>query len=305
MSRQRKAEEEFFAASFLQWIQQHEDPQAQQIEDIVDDPDMAIISRGKKVAVELSQVPSRYIIEQLHRRRPGPAYVENNVTGHMTIYPFEPHRWVHEVVKKKEVRAGRYRKRVGASEVWLLLHSRSRTVNWPMSNPSSLRTREVEALLMRFGLKTNYSFDRVFYIYSDGSCVDLTARPMPISVSPMVDIGYPAFTSYMFSVGFQVPLNGFGSKIYNFGEVAFTETTIISPQDDWMRCRLPNVEYPVYESRVAVDSNEAKWTIFRDGIPTILDINVTSLQGRMAYAHTLIEWSVLETRFEARYDQPI
>ena len=69
-------------------------------------------------------------------KRPAPTYTKNKIEGHLTVYPFEPHRWVHEVLDKKRDKVDLHKKHINASEMWLVMHSHSIKSDWPMSDSS-------------------------------------------------------------------------------------------------------------------------------------------------------------------------
>ena len=121
----------------------------------------------------------------INRQLPPAVVSPGGLKGDLAIYPFEPHRWVREVVKSKSAKAFSYRSAIQADEIWLVLHSHSIIDAWPMSGRKKRQCREAEDLLLRFGLKgQNHNFDRIFCVYADGETVELTDdRPIPKSVS--------------------------------------------------------------------------------------------------------------------------
>jgi hypothetical protein len=298
----RKIEESHFAKVFLSWFQKNHDPDAHEMPGITDCPDMAMETRGRILAVEFSQIPSSYIIQEFHRQMPAPLYAKDKITGNLVVYPFEPHRWVHEVIKNKEVKADAYKLAVRADEIWLVMHCHSMRDDWPMSGPSRLATRDIEALLMRFGLKaTRGKFERVFYVYADGTVIDLTEGVIPSAIGLPKGYGYPAVTAHKFSFGFAVPLPGLGVHECVFDTIAFNKTVIV-PKDDWMANTFPEIKEPVFTSRASVSSEIAEWEISRDGnVISRQRMEVSEHIGQTRYLHFLLEWSIEKTTFEVQF----
>lgn len=137
----------------MAYIRQEIDPQAAAVPEVTDKPDLVVSFFGRIVGVELTQLPSDYIIRWFHKNRPAPKKAKDAIEGHRTIFPFEPHRWVSEVVEKKSIRTENYRRNIGADEMWLVMHSHSTKDPWPMSGGTNKESRSVDALLMRFGLQ--------------------------------------------------------------------------------------------------------------------------------------------------------
>ena len=88
---------------------------------------------------------------------------------------------------------------------------------------------------MRFGTKQyGSSFDRLFYIYSDGAVVDLTDGLIPSTVSlPVGAAGYPAVTSHQFSFSFDVPLPQLGFREYHLGQFNSLERLWLPLMTGW------------------------------------------------------------------------
>lgn len=300
MRTKRKAEEDFFIQKFMDYFRTEIDENAAEIPEVTDKPDLAISSQGRVIGVELSQFPSSYIIENFHKKRPPPTYTNNEIEGHLSVYPFEPHRWVHQVLQKKCKKVGAHKKRINSDEMWLVMHCHSIKDDWPMSDALKEGSREAEALLMRFGTKQYRSnFERLFYIYADGTVVSLTggSELIPSAVTLPDGVGYPAVTAHQFSFSFDVPLPGLGDREYQFEEIQFAET-IVAPMDDWMAERGPEIERPKFTASARVDSDRMEWKIFRDGVPIVDKVVETSDKiGKTMYMHLLFNWSIKKTTF--------
>lgn len=300
MRTKRKAEEEFFIQKFMNYFRTEIDENATEISEVTDKPDLAISSQGRVIGVEFSQFPSRYIIKNFHKKRPPPIYTKNKIEGHLSVYPFEPHRWVHEVLEKKHTKVEAHKKRIDSDEMWVVMHCHSVKHEWPMSNCSSEGSRGAEAILMLFGTKQYRSnFERIFYIYADGTVVSLKGETelIPSAVSVPDGNGYPAVTAHQFSFSFDVPLPGLGIREYQFDEIQFAET-IVAPIDDWMANRDPQIERPKFKANARVDSEKMEWRIFRDGELVLDNVFETSGQiGKTMYMHLLFEWGIEKTTF--------
>jgi hypothetical protein len=300
MRTQRKTEESFFVHRFMEYCRAEIDNDASEILEITDSPDLAISSLGRVIGVEFSQFPSSYIIESFHKKRPEPTYTKNEIEGNLTIYPFEPHRWVHEVLDKKCGRVGTHKKRINADEMWLVMHCHSTTSEWPMSDMSEKANREFEALLMRFGTKQyRSSFERIFYIYADGTVVTLSGDSIivPSAVMLVNGLGYPAVTTHQFSFSFDVPLPGLGVRNYQFQTLQFSET-IIAPIDDSMANRSPEIERPKFTAEAQVDSDKVDLILYRNGVLAgRLALPISNQIGKTMYMHSLVQWGIEETDY--------
>lgn len=300
MRAKRKPDEDFFIDKFMAYLHAEIDESATQIPEVTDKPDLAIRSQGKVIGVELSQIPSSYIIENFHKKRPPPIYTKDEIQGHLSIYPFEPHRWVHEVLEKKNRKIEPNMHRIGASAMWLVMHSHSSKNDWPMSKTSEKGSRQAEALLMRFGVRNLGSkFERIFYIYSDGTVVPLTggSEVVPSKISLPEGAGYPAVTHHQFSFSFDVPLSGMDERIYRFEKITFTEMSI-EPMDEWMSGRNPEIERPDFSVRALVTSEKVNFEVFRNCILVAENtVDTTGMIGKTMYLHMLFEWSIQKTTF--------
>lgn len=275
------------------------DKLASEIPEITDKPDLAISSSGRIIGVELSQFPSSYIIKNFHQKMPSPNYSNDIIYGHLNVYPFEPHRWVHEVLEKKSKNADTYKKRIKAHEMWLVMHCHSTTSEWPMSEGFRKKSREAELLLMRFGIKQHRaSFERIFYVYADGEVVELTGLPeIPSTVMLESGAGYPAVTSHHFSFSCNAPLPGLGVHEYHFDKIQFDET-IVPPKDDWMAQRDPDIERPNFTCSVRADSENMEWKIFQNSILIAEGKNIPNDKLNKKYAfYFIIEYVIKMTTF--------
>jgi hypothetical protein len=303
MRKIRKAKEEYFIKKFMDYFCAEFDETATEIPEVTDKPDLAISSKGRVIGVELSQFPSRYIIKSFHEKIQTPTYTDNEIEGQLTIYPFEPHLWVHEVLQKKCKSVESQKKRIKSDEMWLVMHCHSTRDDWPMSDASKKRSRGAEAILMRFGtIKSRSNFERIFYIYADGTVVSLAggSELIPSAVSLPNDVGYPAVTAHQFSFSFEVPLPGMGDRVYQFDEIQFTEK-IVAPMDDWMAKHHPEIDRPKFKASARVTSDKMEWKIFRDGIQVIDKVlNTSDYIGKRMYMHLLFHWSIKQTTFTCK-----
>jgi len=171
-----------------------------------------------------------------------------------------------------------------------------------MSRPSSLGSREVEAQLMRFGLKaTGGKFQRIFFTYAEGTVVDLTADKIPSAISLRPGAGYPAVTAHGFSFGFHVPLPGLGIRKYDLNPISFNKV-VIDPIDDWMANTHPEIDEPNFSSHARVSSELAEWKILRDGdVIQSESKQVSEHAGKPLYMWFLLHWSVKKTFIEVQY----
>lgn len=295
----RKREESFFANHFLRYFVDRIDSKATQIDEVVDRPDMAILSDGKVIGVELSQLPSDYIIRYFHQKMPLPQYENGRIKGQLIVYPYEPHRWVEEVIQKKSEKSVSHKARIKADEMWLVMHPHSISRVWPMSQGEQRGSREAEALLMRFGAKRHSpGFQRVFFVYADGEVVELTCGPKtPTAVTLPVGAKYPAVTTHQFSFSCDVPLPGLGTRRYQFNDITFDEAHI-SPRDDWMAERQPDIGRPTFNATASVNAEKMEWEIFRNGDSVLRQSHSTrEKMGQTLYVHLLLEWSIQKATF--------
>lgn len=304
MRKNRTKLEEHFCGVLTEYIKQEIDAEATVISEVTDKPDFAIAAGGRRIAVELSQFPSEYIIQYFHKKMPTPEYDGSKLVGNLVVYPFEPHRWVHEVIQKKERSAKSYKERVKADEIWLAMHCRSEKHEWPMSKRENERQRKFELELMRFGVgNRKTSFDKIVYLYADGTVVGLSGsgEPIPTAIQLDVGAGYPAVTTHQFGFGFDVPLPMLGERRFEFRDINFTEH-MIEPKDDWMKERLPEIERPEFIVKGSSDSAEMRVDIQRNGISNLIEKVPTAMHiGRRLHFHTLLEWSIQPQKYSVKY----
>lgn len=302
----RKPIEDFFIEKFLTYVARQTDPSAMVIEGITDKPDLALRFDGKTIGVELSQVPSSYIVRHFHTALGPPKYKSNVVLGELLVFPFEPHRWVHKVLEDKRRKIPAYRQRIGADEMWLVLHSHCELHNWPMSKESSEATRRVESMLMLFGTRQyGSSFDRIFYIYADGTVVDLRGpnSAVPSSVSLAVGAGFPAVTEHRFSFECEVPLPSIGQRIYKHDRIEFAET-VVPPVDSWMSNRDPDIVRPNFSAVATVNAVSLSLSIFKDGQKVEEGRRSTfGLEGKSVNVVVIHETSPLKTEFRPQFGE--
>lgn len=282
MRKSRSISEQFFVEKFFEYFVKNIDKDAIQLPEVTDRPDMAIYSNNKIIGVEFSQIPSEYIINGFYRNMPKPEPDKNRIRGLLIVIPFEPHRWIYEVLSKKRPKILPYKNRINADEMWIVMHPPSINREWPMFEEAE-NNREGEALMMRFGSQQHRKFfNKIFYMYADNSVVDLSndADVFPSKISLMDDTSYPAMTIHKFAFNFDVPLPGLGTKKYIFDDIEFSEF-VIEPKDDWMANRKPNLDNFLFTVKVNVDSDKVIWRIFRDEVLMIEQINNThDLNGK-------------------------
>jgi hypothetical protein len=292
--------EEFFCAHLEKHIKESIDKHAKPIVSALDKPDFAIKCGDKVIAAELSQVPSNYIIRHFHRSGPPPTYKKNEIVGRLSVFPFEPHRWAHEVIEKKKRFASAYKNKVKADELWLVLHSHSLERDWPMSKPENNSQRKFELDLLRFGSKGRLSgFDKIIYIYIDGTVVTVldAETTAPKKIELFDEDGYPATTHHGFGFNIDVPLPGLGERIYEFNNAQFQESILI-PKDNWMQNGPPNIARPNFFVRAVVTAEGATVDLYRDGVKTEMGaILFEGSPGQSYNIFSVVEWGIQKQRY--------
>ena len=300
MRRSRTSLEQHYASAFLTYLRNAIRDDISEINGVTDKPDVAFRIGDQVIGVELSQFPSSYIMSELHRPRRNLAHTGSSIEGHVGIYPFEPHRWVSEVISKKSEKVPIYQSNVGADETWLLLHGRSADEDWPMSRRQNRDSRNVEAELLRFGATgpTN-NFDKVFFIYADGEVVQVADASIsaPVRVSLPKSSGYPAVTMHFFYLSIDMPAPEDNVKTFRFEEINFEET-IVEPIDDWMASRLPDIERPNFRVCASVTPTSISATVYRGSTPTQFDPLVFEGQeGKTVDCYFALTWGIKKTTF--------
>ncbi len=259
------------------------------------------------VGVELSQFPSSYIMQELHKTRADMAHTEESIRGHVAVFPFEPHRWAYEVISKKEKKVQTYRDNLDADEVWLVMHGSSSTTDWPMSGSEKRSSRKAEELLLRFGSAAHAnSFDRIYFIYCDGEVISLKsgAATAPSRISLPIDAGYPAVTVHHFFLSIDMPEVGQSARKYDFENIVFDET-VVTPADDWMAERLPDIDRPHFRATALVTPTSIKLTVFRDLQPIKMEtIEIPDQEGKRVNCQFVLTWSIRKTTFSYASDRP-
>lgn len=292
--------EEAFIKKFMTFFLLEIDKNASVDTEITDKPDLLVQSNDKRVGIEFTQIPSEYIIQNFHTKMPNPTYQKDSIVGDLCIFPFEPHRWVNEALRRK-IRAVEVNKqRSVADEMWLVLHAHSEKHEWPMSKGSQQGNRDAELLLMRFGThKLGHVFDKIFYTYADGSVVALcgSGENVASKISLAQGSGYPAVTTHRFSFSFQVPLPCMGHREYFFNDIKFNEV-IVAPKDEWMVTRKPEIKRPQFQIVASVNAKEMTWTVLREGaMPATDRVDTSEFVGKTMYIYTLLEWGIEPTHF--------
>ncbi len=234
---------------------------------VTDRPDALVHVAGKRIGVELSRMPSDYVIRHLVRKMP-PMSSSPEVIGELFVHPFEAHRRVYEVASKKSKSVRAYRKSARADEVWLAIHSHSLSDPWPMSKFTSENSRIFEKRLMRFGVsKLSEAFDRILFIYPEGEVVELAGPKVESPVAIMLDsaIGYPAAIEYRFNVGFQAPPPGLGERIADYPNISFKKY-VTKPKDEWMNLREPDLCPSEIGAQIIVGHGKSSFLLIENGV---------------------------------------
>lgn len=271
---------------------------------VIDRPDFVCEVAGRRIAAEFSQIPSHYIIKHFYKRLPSPTYRENDIDGRLGIYPFEPHRWVHDALLAKSGKTNTYRKRSRADELWLVLHAPTSKNDWPMSKVDNPSGRKFEMELLRFGTKgRSYGFDRVIYVYADGSIVGVAGNgeAIPKKIELADNLGYPAVTWHSFGFNCRVPLPGLGLRIHEFKNIRFRESIIV-PRDDWMNGREPYINRPEFFVRAMVGYERTTVELFTDDKMTRIE-NIKSGDGNKPSFNffSVLEQGIRQHRYRAIY----
>lgn len=128
--------------------------------------------------------------------------------------------------------------------------------------------------------------------------VDLTDESEPTleAISHQDETSYPALTSHLFSMRFDVPLPGLGTREYRFDEIDFKET-IVRPRDKWMASRPPAIGRPKFSAKASVNSETYVWRIFIDDMPQekIEGIVPRNTIGKRLYLHIYVQSGIQAT----------
>ena len=289
--RQKQTENEtFFSQKVEEYISKLFNTPTKREGSITDNPDALFIVGEKRIAVELSQIPSDYIVRHFHRKQAQP-YHKDKFTIERVIFPYEPHIWVHDVATRKKKRANSYKKSANADEIWLAIHSPRIQGAWPMSMAENQDGRKYEVQAMAFGVKHSSSkFDRILFVYADGHIEQIhgpgTKPPKKIGLSE--GSGYPTVTTHLFTVGLDSPLQGLGERTYNFRHPEIIER-IVKPKDSWMSKRPPDVKRPTYEVEATVATDKFSFAVLEDGVRTPIKESLTAQNGTTSYLHILVQ----------------
>ncbi len=265
MTRTRKKLEEYFIPHLKVFLESEFEVEAELDAEQVDNPDTLFTIGEKRVAIELSQFPDKYIIHEFHKKIEKPQNGEQLFCV-QKVFPFEPHRWVHQALVKKTARLPNYRKNVEADEYWLALHAHSEHTDWPMSQPEQEERRRLEYYLMKFGAQSGTTFDRVIYFYRDGSVAKLTGYgECPLTkLSSALESGYPSVSSFSIYLTLEVPAEGDPERFLEFSDVDF-EQKVIEPNDTHWRTLAPDIRQRTLDILVNVSSTEAVFQFLING----------------------------------------
>jgi hypothetical protein len=242
MRRSRTDLEQHFLAHLTEFLRKEFGGDVQLDSEQFDVPDVLYLVGQRRIAVELSQFPSRYIIKHFNTPLRHPKEDEG-VCAERFIFPFEPHRWVHEVLSKKTKRIREYQSNVNATEVWMVMHAHTiKEKAWPMSMPSQVDRKELELYLMRYGAQLGRSFDRVLYIYPDGSVACLAGHDVTdvVNMSISLENGYPVTVAHHLLFRFTVPKSGELPKTISVTGSDFKDC-VIEPNDPHWRELNPDI----------------------------------------------------------------
>lgn len=291
MQSERRGIEEYFCAHLLTYARNEVSQESKLDQAIFDCPDAVIEAEGRRIAVELTQIPSKYIIRQLHKRPPGAAKV-GVASGVRTVYPYEPHQWVWRAIQEKRKNSRSYAKRVRANESWLAIHTHTTRDDWPVFKAKSGSADNFNISAMRFGASNAQdSFDRVIFIHANGEVDTLfgAGAPEVKELALAEGAGYPAFANHHFSLGFIVPPPGLGQRTFSFENIEFTER-IVPPHDAWMSRRAPDVNRPVIGVSGVVDSNEIRFHLIVGGVRQVeTQGSISGNEGKAMFLHVLVE----------------
>lgn len=300
MRKKRKPIEDFFCSHVTAFVRNQFEAEVNEVPGILDKPDLVLDIGGRRVAIELSQIPSSYFIRHLHKKIPPPTYRDNEIVGRLSVFPFEPHRWLNEVIKKKHKSLSVSKHRANADEVWLALHAHSVDSDWPMTKDKTQRKFELE--LMRFGTKgTIKGCDRIIYLYPDGSAAGLhgNGEVIPKRIELVDGEGYPAVTHHSFCFSFDAPFPGLGERVYEFDDIKFQEL-LVRPKDDWMLSDVPNIKRPDFFVRATVDAAAVRAEIFQDGKLVLSDnLNAKDHNGQKLTCAMVIEKGIRRQRYRS------
>lgn len=263
----RKKIEDFYCVPLLQFAEREFGSRAELDISITDRPDALISVGGRKIAAELTQMPSSYIIRHLVGKMP-PKFKKNAINGVLLLSPFEPHRWVHTAVTDKIPKVLRDKSKRYADEAWIVLHSHSVDDPWPMSKAENSAQRSFESALMRFGVSKIdcRSVNRIVYIYPDHTVVEIYGpgvKPVEkITIDPKN--GYPTVKEYRWAFSYDVPLAGLGVREFEFPRITFDETIVV-PKDELFKGLPPCVSRPDFGVRGIADTQKLEFELLRDG----------------------------------------
>ena len=88
-----------------------------------DRPDFLFTLNGRLIACEATQIPPSEILQYNHKRGLYEAERTKSV-GVQVVWAIEPHIWIAEAIKSKRRKIVEYKKRTGASNVWLIVHTK-------------------------------------------------------------------------------------------------------------------------------------------------------------------------------------
>ncbi|QFT74029.1 hypothetical protein [Ruegeria sp. THAF33] len=205
-----------------------------------DRPDFLFKLNGRLIACEATQVPQSEILQYNYKR--GLYEVERTKSvGVQVVWAIEPHVWIAKAIISKRRKIVEYKKRTGASNVWLIAHtlagSKDRYIR--ADQPWQFQMMQFGAASVAHGFKSVYFWDEV----SGFSEVFRRGRSHKRPVLDLTD-GYPSNAFTVFSSGeIKTSEEGASPVEYDFGEIEISQL-IIPPFDPKFRKHQPKSSPP-------------------------------------------------------------
>jgi hypothetical protein len=200
-----------------------------------DRPDFLFTLNDRLIACEATQIPPSEILQYSYSR--GLYELERTKSvGVQVVWAIEPHIWIAEAIKNKRRKIVEYKKRTGASNVWLIVHTKvgSKRKYVCADQPWQLQMMQYGAASVGHGFKSVYFWDEA----SGFSEVFRRGRSYKRPVLDLTD-GYPSDAFTLFSSGEIITTEvGAAPVEYDFGEIEISRL-LIPPFDPEFRKRPP------------------------------------------------------------------